>query len=195
MVGTVGVPIDVGYAHPTGVPRDARYRAEGLPGGLRIDPTTGAITGSPGPGRHVLPGRDGDGRARRRSARTASSSACCGRRFRPHVSYPAHPRAGRAGRSVTSCRSLRGHRPHDDVHAVARAARGLTMVPSAGAIRGTPRTAGTFTVVVAVYHGFDLVQTVATIKITVGRSPAGACRTRPGASFRAAGPSARSSRT
>ena len=47
-----------------------------------------------------------------------------------------------------------------------RMPKGLTVVPGAGIIRGTPRVAGTTTVVMTVYHGFEAIQTVVTITIS-----------------------------
>ena len=163
MVGTVGVPIDTGYAHPTAVPAGAAYRAENLPPGLRINPRTGAIAGVParaGKSYPVVTARSG--------ATTVRASRFVVSVLRPaapaHISYPVI--RGRVGRPLSDVLPQLAGIVHTTTFVPSRMPRGLTMVPSAGAIRGTPRQAGTFTVVVAVYHGFDLVNTIATIRIT-----------------------------
>ena len=80
-----------------------------------------------------------------------------------HVSYPLI--RGRVGRPIGDIFPQLAGIVHTTTFTPSTMPAGLTVRPSAGVIRGTPRKAGTMTVVMTVYHGFDALQTVLTISI------------------------------
>ena len=162
MVGTAGVKIDTGYAHASGLPSDATYSATKLPSGLRIDPKTGAITGTPARAGTYYPVVKATG-----GGKTTSANRFVITVLEPavpaHVSYPLI--RGRVGRPIGDVFPQVAGIVHTTTFTPSTMPAGLTVVPSAGVIRGTPRKAGTMTVVMTVYHGFDALQTVLTISI------------------------------
>ena len=162
MVGTAGVKIDTGYAHASGLPSDATYSATKLPSGLRIDPKTGAITGTPARAGTYYPLVKATGGGKTTSANRFVISV-----LEPavpaHVSYPLI--RGRVGRPIGDVFPQVAGIVHTTTFTPSTMPAGLTVLPSSGVIRGTPRKAGTMTVVMTVYHGFDALQTVLTISI------------------------------
>ena len=163
MVGTAGITIDTGYAHASGLPSDATYSATKLPSGLRIDPKTGAITGTPARAGTYYPLVNATGGGKTTSANRFVISV-----LEPavpaHVSYPLI--RGRVGWPIGDVFPQLAGIVHTTTFAPSTMPAGLTVLPSTGVIRGTPRKAGTMTVVMTVYHGFDALQTVLTISIT-----------------------------
>lgn len=162
MTGTAGVAIAPGVAHATAL-SGATYTATKLPAGLRIDARTGTISGTPtraGTSYPVV-------------TATVGGKAVSANRFvitvlepavPPHVSYPVI--RGQVGRPLGDVFPQVAGIVHTTTYEPTRMPSGLTVVPGAGVIRGTPRTAGTTTVVMTVYHGFDAIQTIVTITIS-----------------------------
>ena len=91
------MPIDTGYAHPTGLPTGATYSVTNLPAGLRIDPKTGAITGTPARAGTSYPVVNATGGGKTISANRFVISVLAPA-VPAHVSYPVI--RGRVGRPI-----------------------------------------------------------------------------------------------
>ncbi len=138
MVGTAGITIDAGYAHASGLPSGATYSATNLPSGLRIDPKTGAITGTPARAGTYTPLVNATGGGKTTSANRFVISVLAPA-VPAHVSYPLI--RGRVGRPIGDVFPQLAGIVHTTTFTPSTMPPGLTVLPSSGVIRGTPRKA------------------------------------------------------
>jgi PKD repeat protein len=154
--GTVGTPINyvvVGTGSPTS------YTATGLPAGLTLNPTTGAITGTPtASGTSVVTITATNGAGTTTSTVTITVAAPAGS---PVITSPATA-PGIAGTPISYVIAATGT---PTSYTATGLPAGLTLNPTTGAITGTPTASGTAVVTITATNGAGT--TTATLTIIV----------------------------